>query len=313
MTSIKLKNLTTEQTSELLPENLIFLGYRGSIAHGMYTPSSNPDSIDDKDIMGVYIAPIEHYIGFGSSDVKEKFIGEWDSVCYELKKFVQLLLKSNPNVMSLLWLPKHHIIFNSPLAERLVENRNLFITKAAYHSFTGYAYGQLKRMTHFNNDARKEMITLEDKLSSCHIDFDLLNATQQQLDSNKGLKEAIERYRFLKNKYYGGGYMGKKRKELVTKFGFDCKNGSHLIRLLKMGIEFLTDGELHVERNDKEQLLAIKYGEWSLEKVTTEADRLFKLAEEAYIRSTLSAEPNRKAAELLCMELIADYHGWNLK
>jgi hypothetical protein len=33
---IRLKNLPREQVSELLPEDLILLGYRGSIAHNMY-------------------------------------------------------------------------------------------------------------------------------------------------------------------------------------------------------------------------------------------------------------------------------------
>ena len=41
----------------LLPEGLILLGYRGIIAHGMYVPQENPNSIDDKDVMGVFVAP----------------------------------------------------------------------------------------------------------------------------------------------------------------------------------------------------------------------------------------------------------------
>ena len=42
----------------------------------MYVPKSDPDSIDDKDLMGVYIAPIEHYLGFGRREVYEKWEGE---------------------------------------------------------------------------------------------------------------------------------------------------------------------------------------------------------------------------------------------
>ena len=100
-TEIKLRNLSSEQVSELLPDNLILLGYRGSIAHNMYVPQENPDSIDDKDLMGVFVAPVEHYLGFGRVEVKEKFINEWDSVCYEIKKFVGLLLKCNPKKQKL--------------------------------------------------------------------------------------------------------------------------------------------------------------------------------------------------------------------
>jgi len=56
---IKLKGLTPDQVSNLLPEGLISLCWRGSVAHGMYVPKSDPDSIDDKDVMGVYIGPLE--------------------------------------------------------------------------------------------------------------------------------------------------------------------------------------------------------------------------------------------------------------
>ena len=64
-TQIKLKGLAPEQVERLLPEGLISLCWRGSVAHGMYVPKSDPDSIDDKDVMGIYIGSLEHYLGFG--------------------------------------------------------------------------------------------------------------------------------------------------------------------------------------------------------------------------------------------------------
>jgi len=61
--------------------------------------------------------------------------------------------------------------------------------------------------------------------------------------------------------------MGTKRKMLVEKYGYDCKNAAHLIRLLRMGVEFLKDGRLYVMREDAKQLIEIKRGEWTLEQV----------------------------------------------
>ena len=84
---------------------------------------------------------------------------------------------------------------------------------------------------------------------------------------------------------------------------------AHLIRLLRMGIEFLVEGDLHVERDDAEQLLSIKRGEWTIERVKDEAERLFRLAEEAYVRSSLPPKPDLKKAEELCMQIISGYHG----
>lgn len=100
------------------------------------------------------------------------------------------------------------------------------------------------------------------------------------------------------------GHMGDKRRQLVEKFGFDTKNAAHLIRLLRMGIEFLKYGELEVMRRDASQLLEIKKGEWSLEKITTEADRLFIASEQAYLNSKLPPRPNRDAVNDLAIEVI---------
>jgi predicted nucleotidyltransferase len=254
----RLKGLSAEASQALFPEGIILLGYRGSVAHEMYVPNTDPDSIDDKDLMGVFIGPPEHYIGFGRKPHKEAFCDPWDVVSYELVKFVRMLLKANPNVLSLLWLKDVYYVDVHPIGQRLLDNRELFVTKRAYHSFNGYAYGQFKRMTHFKFE----------------------------------------------------GYMGEKRKALVEKHGYDTKNAAHLIRLLRMGIEFLAEGELHVARGDAEQLLAIKRGEWSLDKVKEESERLFRLAEEVYVRSTLPDRPDEGKVEELVGEMISEFHLW---
>lgn len=254
---IKLSNMNEKETKELLPDNLILLGYRGSIAHGTYRPQEHPNSIDDKDIMGVFIPPLEHYFGLDKQEHKEKFIKEWDSVCYELCKYVRLCLKSNPNVLSLMWLEENNYIYRHPVGQMLIDNRKLFVTKEAFHSFNGYAWGQFKRMTHFKFE----------------------------------------------------GYMGEKRKKLVEQHGYDCKNASHLIRLLEMGIEYLVEGELRVLRNNTRKLLDIKDGLWTLGEVKKEAQKLFDLAREAYVKSSLPSSPERKKVNDLLITMIKEYHG----
>lgn len=254
-----MKNLTPEMKKELFPDNLILCGYRGSVAHNMYVPNTDPNSIDDIDLMGVYLAPLEYYIGLGLGrryrKSIEKFVGKYDVVHYELRKFVNLLIKANPNVLSLLWIKDNHYIKRTDYGNLLIENRNLFVSKLAYKSFTGYAFAQLKRMEHLATN----------------------------------------------------GYMGEKRKQLVKKFGYDLKNAAHCIRLLKMGMEFLTTGELNVARDDAPMLLEIKTGKWTLEQVKTEAKRLFNLADEAYIRSTLPNKPDIKGIEKIIMDILWDY------
>jgi predicted nucleotidyltransferase len=258
---MKFKGLTDEEAKRLVPENLILLGYRGSIAHNTYEPSTNPNSIDDKDIMGVFVANLNNYIGLEKKEHHEAFIHEWDAVSYEIRKYINLLLKCNPNVLALLWLEDKHYLYKSDVGRLLIANRRVFVSKQAYHSFNGYAWGQFKRMIHFKFE----------------------------------------------------GYMGDKRKQLVEKHGYDTKNAAHLIRILEMGIEFLTEGTLYVARQNAQKLLDIKHGNWTLEQVKTEAEKLFTLAHEAYVKSTLPAQPDRKAAEELLMRIICDYHSLNKK
>lgn len=245
--------------NDALSKWAILLAYRGSIAHNMYIPSYSPDSIDDVDIMGVCVPPIDYYYGlsyFGSRDTLEIKIGEYDVVVYEALKFINLLAVGNPNVLSMLWLNPKHYLAMPDAGRMLIRNRKLFVGRHVYKSFSGYAHDQLHKMVH----------------------------------------------------YASQGYMGEKRKHLVTKYGFDCKNAAHCIRLLRMGIEFMYDGELYVERPDAEQLLEIKRGEWTLEQVQAEAERLFKVAEIAHQRSTLPDGLDTEAINKLCVEIIYDTH-----
>lgn len=125
-------------------EHSILLGYRGSISHGTYRPNDT----DDKDLMGICIAPLEYYLGLKRFEQFEKQLGEWDVVIYDIKKYFNLMLKSNPNVLGLLWLPDDLYLKKTTLGKLIIHNRDLFVSQQAYKSFVGYAYGQLKRMTH---------------------------------------------------------------------------------------------------------------------------------------------------------------------
>ena len=52
--AFKLPGLSVEDTGKLIPEGTIFVGYRGSQAHNTYIAPTDPDSVDDIDIMSVY-------------------------------------------------------------------------------------------------------------------------------------------------------------------------------------------------------------------------------------------------------------------
>jgi hypothetical protein len=59
---------------------------------------------------------------------------------------------------------------------------------------------------------------------------------------------------------------GTNRAESVRKFGYDVKFAYHLVRLLDEIEQILSTGDLDIERN-REQLKAVRRGEWPYEKV----------------------------------------------
>ena len=237
-----------------IEEHTILLGYRGSISHGTYIPSER-EGIDDKDVLGVIVPPEKYIFGLSKFEQIEEQEEEWDTVIYEIRKMFRLLLKANPNVLSLLWLEENDYIKVTELGKRIIDNRDIFVSKQAYHSFSGYAYSKLS-----------------------------------------GIEKNIFK-----------GYMGEKRKNLVKQVGYDSKNASHLIRLLRMGHEFLTEGRLYVKRKDASELVDIKQGLWSLDRVKEVAEKEFALIKEAYIHSKLPDQPNTEKAEKLCVDIIKDF------
>jgi len=255
---------------EVLVDNLILLGYRGSVSHNMYIPNIDPNSVDDIDLIGVFLASPDFYIGVKDPDISKKQQEKgtvevkkvvngvlWDCVYYELQKFVTLLLKGNPNVMSFLWIKREHYLDIKEHGMMILQNRNTFLGKdRLYESFTGYAYDQALRMEHSQTE----------------------------------------------------GYMGKKRKRLVEKYGYDISQAAHVIRILLTGTEILKTGEMKVFRTeDVDMLLDIKRGNWSLVDVKKVASGLFKEAKVEYEKSTLSEKADYERANIIVMNIVGDY------
>jgi predicted nucleotidyltransferase len=244
--------------------NSIALCFRGSIAHGTFIPNSNPNSVDDKDIIGIAIPPKNYFFSLQNFEQFEKIEGIWDVLIYDFRKFVRLLVKSNPNVMQVLWTPPELFIKRTDAFEVLYRNRELFANKGIYKAFCGYSHAQLQKMEHMVYQ----------------------------------------------------GYMGQKRKELVDKYGYDCKNAQHLIRLLRQGIEFLNTGELTVQRPDAQELIDIKTGKWSIEKVKKVAEKLFTDLQTAYEQSTLPDSPDIEQINCLVEQILVTHFqvkGWETK
>lgn len=93
------------------------------------------------------------------------------------------------------------------------------------------------------------------------------------------------------------------RHELEENFGFDTKHAMHLVRLLRMGVEALRDGEIIVKRPDAAELLAIRGGAWTYEQIVQYAEDMDREVREVWYKKTsLPKHPDLKKAAQLLME-----------
>lgn len=122
-----------------LPDRTIYLARHGSFAYGTNIPGS------DEDFRGVAVAPAASYLGIGEQ-FQQAEEHEPDITVFDIRKFVSLAAACNPNVVEVMFVDESDRLYVSPLGERLLEMRDLFVTQRAAETFGGYARGQLKRL-----------------------------------------------------------------------------------------------------------------------------------------------------------------------
>ena len=125
--------MTIEELKER--DLIIFECISGSKAYGLDTPQS------DTDIRGVFVLPKEDY--YGLNYVEQVSNESNDIVYYELKRFSELLVKNNPNILELLNIPADCILRKHPLFAYFQPED--YLSKLCKHTFAGYAMTQVKK------------------------------------------------------------------------------------------------------------------------------------------------------------------------
>lgn len=168
---------------------LLYEYLRGSHCHGIATEKS------DYDYGGIFITPMANIIDLGFN-YKDQIANESnDIVWYELKKFMTLLLKSNPTVLEALFVDDKYVLYNCQAMRELKEYRNEFLTKKCFNSFFSYAKSQIEKAKGLNKMINWERDKIERKGI---LDF---TYTVYNQGSTK-IKNWLE-YRGLDQKYCG--------------------------------------------------------------------------------------------------------------
>ncbi|HHV29505.1 MAG TPA: nucleotidyltransferase [Clostridium sp.] len=316
------------RTDSHLGKNILILTTAGSIAYGTNVDTS------DIDIRGVTLETKQDLMGLSSFEQFEDRIT--DTVIYGLKKFINLCLDSNPNVLEILGTKPEHLLVITKEGQLLRDNVDLFLSKKAIQSFGNYATAQLRRLKNAlarDNypQAEKEQHILDSILGQMEqlkrtyksftkeeIDLYIDQSDRQEMDTEIFIDICLKHYplRDLKNiysdmnnivkNYSKLNHRNSKKDELHLN-----KHAMHLIRLLITGTEILEGKGINTYREkERDFFLDIRKGKYSYSELFEMVDMYehkFKVAAES---TSLPEQPNYKRVEELMLEIYSKAWGF---
>lgn len=125
------------------PGMILLSGIVGSTAYGLARQGS------DVDRLGIYAAPTRQFHGLDLPIERRGTViyKAPDFTLHEARKVMLLLLRSNPTVTELLWLPDDLHETRTPWGEQLLANRDrLLCGPRVVEAYLGYAQQQLGRL-----------------------------------------------------------------------------------------------------------------------------------------------------------------------
>ena len=268
------------RTDPRLNKNIIFIGFGGSFAYGTQTETS------DIDIRGIAVnSKREILTGHGFEQVIDNAT---DTTIYSFNKIISLLTNCNPNVIEMLGLRKEDYLVLSPIAEELLQNRKMFLSKKAVQSFGGYATAQLRRLDnktvrdveqarreqHILNSIKTAFPSMREHFASFPNDAIKLyidKSEQEDYDTEIFMDVNLTHYPLrdykslwseMNNIVKDYAKLGKRNKNAAThnKLG---KHMMHLIRLYLMCLDILEKEEICTYREkEHDMLMEIRNGKY---------------------------------------------------
>ena len=148
----------------------------------------------DVDYGGVFILPNERLIGLSDFYQDQVSDEKHDTTYYEFNRWVELLMKANPNALESLFVPTDKVIDNiHPAVQLIIDHRDMFLTKECFKSLSGYAYAQIQKCRGLNKKCVQPVMEKKEVLDFCYTFKD---------QGSQPMKEFLEERGYLQ-KYCG--------------------------------------------------------------------------------------------------------------
>lgn len=144
----------------------------------------------DIDYGGVFIAPNDILLGlpdFYQDQISDK---KHDTTYYEFNRWVELLIKANPNALESLFVPTDKVIGEiHPAVQLIIDNRNIFLTKECFKSLSGYAYAQIQKCRGLNKKCIQPIMERKEVLDFCYTFKDQGSQPMKEFLAEHGLDQ----------------------------------------------------------------------------------------------------------------------------
>jgi predicted nucleotidyltransferase len=142
--------------------NIIYKVKVGSHAYGTNIPES------DEDFKMVYLQKPEDVLNYG---YQEQVNLSKDSTAYELRRYIELCCTGNPTMLELAYSPEDCIIYKHPIFDRILENKDKFLSKSCRWSFGGYAISQIQKASGLQKKMNweKERVIRKNPIDFCWV------------------------------------------------------------------------------------------------------------------------------------------------
>lgn len=315
------------RTNDHLGDRIMFLTLGGSHAYGTNVETS------DVDIRGCAMNKPSDIVGLSNF---EQFVETTtDTTVYAFNKLITLLLNCNPNTIEMLGCLPEHYIYMTDVGWEMIENRKLFLSKRAIHSFGGYANHQLNRLENalardrLAQAQKEEHIrrSMENSIKSFEDRYTEFDSGSIKLYTDVSPREDLDREIFadvtlnhfparqfnsMMNDLHNvlGTYEKLNHRNHKKDDAHLNKHAMHLVRLYLMCLDILEREEIITYRyGDYELLMSIRNGAYQNEDGTYKpeffelVDNLKKRLDYAKENTSLPAHPNMKEVEAFVMEV----------
>jgi predicted nucleotidyltransferase len=315
------------RTDPHLGDRIIFLTLGGSYSYGTNVPTS------DVDIRGCAMNNASEIVGLSTF---EQFVETTtDTTVYAFNKLIHLLLNCNPNTIEMLGCKPEHYIYMTEAGREFIDNRKMFLSKRALHSFGGYAKQQLNRLEnalardHLSQAKKEEHImrSMENSIKSFESRYTNFEAGSIKLFTDVSQREDLDseifadihlehfparQFNSMMNDIHNvlGTYEKLNHRNHKKDDAHLNKHAMNLVRLYLMCIDILEKEEIITYREgDHNLLMSIRNGEYQNDDSTYRpeffeiVDDLKKRLDYAKENTSLPAHPNMKQVEEFVMSV----------